>query len=185
MIVNGTILVAHPTNCSGPDFARSVVLITEVNPKGTVGFVLNKQHSITQLEVFRQNGIDPIIERDLPVYRGGPVNTHALCTIHSDEWYSSNTAQIVPGCAISSDPIMLQKMGMGNTPKHCRWLAGMSGWAPGQLEAEVAGMGPFAKKQQWMTLPYNKKLIFDYAGEAQYRKCIDSVAKLHTENYMV
>lgn len=184
MIESGTILVAHPTNVSGADFLRSVVLITEVNPKGTVGFVLNKQHSITQLEVFRQNGIDPIIERDLPVFRGGPVNTHALCTIHSDEWYSSNTAQVAPGCAISSDPIMLQKMGMGNVPKHYRWFAGMAGWAPGQLEAEIAGMGPFAKKQQWMTLPFNRKLVFDYAGEAQYRKCIDTVAKIQTEGYL-
>ena len=184
MIQSGTILVAHPTNTTGSDFSRSVVLVTEVNPKGIVGFVLNKQHSITQLEVFRQNGIDPIIDRDSPVFRGGPVNTHALCVIHSDEWYAANTAQITKGTAISSDPIMLQKMGMGNTPKYSRWFAGMSGWAPGQLESEISGSGPFADRQQWLVLPFNKKLVFDYAGEAQYRKCIDSIAKLHTETYL-
>jgi len=184
MVKSGTILVAHPINTTGVDFSRSVVLITEVNPKGTVGFVLNKQHSITQLEIYRQNGIDPLIERDSPVFRGGPINKHALCAIHSDEWYSSNTAQVAPGCAISSDPIMLQKMGMGNTPRLSRWCAGMSGWAPGQLEAEIAGRGPFSDKQQWLSLPFNSKLVFDYAGETQYRKCIDTIAQLHTEAYL-
>jgi len=183
MVTQGTLLVAHPTNVKGSGFEQSVVLITEVNPKGTIGFVINKQHSITQLEVFRQNGIDPILDQDRPVFRGGPVNTHALCVIHSDEWYSSNTAQITPGLAISSDPIMLEKMGMGNNPRHYRWIVGMSGWAPGQLEAEIAGAGPFKDRAQWLPLPYNKRLIFNYTSEAQYRKCIDSIAKLQTEQY--
>ena len=72
----GKLLVAEPSILSDSSFNRSVVLLTEHNDNGSVGFIFNKPspYSISDLI--------PDIESPLKVYFGGPVSEDNLYFVH-------------------------------------------------------------------------------------------------------
>jgi putative AlgH/UPF0301 family transcriptional regulator len=120
------------------------------------------------------------------LYRGGPVNARALVLLHDNTWYSSNTMQIGEHLAISSDTVMLEKLSEGNTPAHSRLIAGLSGWAPGQLLAEIQGLAPYsAGRSQWLVAGTVGSLdtIFGTDGVAQWHAWIDVAARRCVEEY--
>lgn len=149
-------------------FSQSVVLITESHAKGTVGFILNKPSDINLKDIMISRGL-PWYDND-ELFRGGPVNPSALIMVHTSEWYSSNSMMVKQGIAISSDDFMIEKYSMGNRPEKYRFINGMSGWAPGQLEWEIK------KQKSWLTCRSTKELVFDYEGKNQWHKCLEACA---------
>lgn len=173
MIQPGQLLVAHPEHKQG-FFARSVVLITENHAHGTVGLAINHQSEMIFADVMTSKGIHWPFEDKL--YRGGPVNPTALVCVHTSEWYSSNTLQVSGDFAISSDHLMTEKMSMGNTPSQYRFVSGISGWAPGQLEHEM-------RRGSWLTCWATPELVFGFTGDQQWRKSIDCCAREAVQSY--
>lgn len=169
----GMMLVSHPSQHTEP-FRESVVIISEHHQGGTVGFITNKNTHVQFQKVMQERGQTWPFPDEL--YMGGPVNTTALITLHSPEWYSSNTFQINQDFAISSDSLMTEKIGMGNTPLHYRFITGMSGWSPGQLEREI-------KQKRWLTVTARPDLIFETSGQTQWRKAIDICATQATAQF--
>jgi putative transcriptional regulator len=167
----GTLLVAHPSQRVAP-WHRSVILITEHTHMNTVGLILNhaSEHTLSQVMASRQLEC----ERDGMVYTGGPVNTSALVLVHTDTWYSSNTMQVAPGMAISSDNLMLEKLAMGDYPRWWRFCVGVSGWAPGQLAAEIAGT--HTGSPGWLTTPATTELVWRWDGEKQWHQAVNACA---------
>lgn len=135
MIKPGTLLIAHPKFTQGI-FGRSVVLITEHHSQGSVGFIINKPTQFKVKNIIEHICLNEVAEQ--PVYSGGPVSPRAVCLLHSDEWYSSNTMQITPGIAITSDRFMIDKFNTGNTPHNYIIAVGMASWHPGQLDNELS-----------------------------------------------
>src|SRR5690554_4492983 len=72
-------------------FGRSVILITEYNTEGTVGFILNKpvNYSVSDLV--------PDIEFLFPLYKGGPVEQDNLYFIHSKPEVIPDSTEISDG----------------------------------------------------------------------------------------
>ncbi len=104
----GKLLVAKP-RATDPTFDRAVVLLLRRNERGTLGVILNRP---TQPE-----GSRPPHEGDR---FGGPVSGHRLAL-----WRDGGLrwASVQEGLQIPSDALT---------------FTGVAGWAPGQLEAEVA-----------------------------------------------
>lgn len=75
-IHTGTILISSPS-LEDAHFEQSVILITEHNEKGAMGFVVNQLFSrpLNQLKEFKQ-GIA------FPIYDGGPMDREHLFFIH-------------------------------------------------------------------------------------------------------
>ena len=167
----GTLLAAHP-DLSDEYFANSVVLLTENHTRGTIGIVINTPHMHTLRQVLEA--------RSWPtgdaLYQGGPVNQSALLLLHSSEWYSANTMTVTPTLSISSDTHMLDKTQEGNTPRQFRFIAGMSGWAPGQLASEIA-------QGRWLTTPATDDLIWSDDGKQQWTRTIERCAELAVQMY--
>lgn len=179
--LQGKLLVAHPRLTSSP-FNRSVVLITEDHQNGSVGLILNKATDFSLRQVMEQKGYDCLMDR--MVYLGGPVNSSALVMIHSDTWYSSNTMVVKPGVAISSDNLMIEKVAMGDYPGRWRFVCGISGWAKGQLHAEIAGTGPYSLKgPSWLTVDADEDIIFKYDGEKQWHKAVELCSQTMMNQY--
>jgi putative transcriptional regulator len=164
MIQPGVILAAHP-DLTHDFFSQSVILITEHHKFSTVGVCINKTHSLTVSEAA---GIDEWPWEDI-LYQGGPVNRSALIMLHTHEWYSSNTMAVTDKISISSDVLMLEKAASGNAPQQWRFVCGMCGWHPGQLQKEV-------DQNQWLIITDTDKLIWNLSDGDQWHRAIERYA---------
>ena len=170
----GRLLVAHPKLSNG-FFSRSVVLITESSPAGHRGLVINKTiPEMTLRDIADQHGMHLATDRTL--YAGGPLHKHALVIVHTNEWYSSNTMQVGAHLAVSSDHLMMEKIGMGNTPEALRCIAGWSQWSQGQLEQEIA-------QDNWMTIPGDPHIVFGTNGEKQWELAVAVCSQITIDSY--
>ena len=93
--------------------------------------------------------------------------------LHSNEWQSQHTYQAGHTYAVSSDMFMFEKLGSGNLPLYYRIFAGITAWQPGQLHAEVNGMGPYTDKLAWLLADPNDDIIFGTQGQTQYVSALE------------
>jgi putative transcriptional regulator len=130
----GSILISEPF-LSDNYFKRSIVLITEHTPEGSVGFVLNKQ---VDLKV--QDVIQDFPDIDAGISIGGPVNTNTIHYIHT-------LGEIIPDSVkITKDiywggnfDVLKELVALGKIKKYdVRFFLGYAGWASKQLEDELS-----------------------------------------------
>lgn len=129
----GRILISEPFLMDNY-FKRSIVLITEHNDEGTVGFVLNKPINMKVNEIMTD--FPPV---NSIVSLGGPVQTNTLHYIHT-------LGDIIPGSMKVIDNIywggefdvikrLLETGSLNN--ENIRFFLGYSGWQSNQLEDEL------------------------------------------------
>lgn len=129
--LRGKLLVASPA-LADPNFARTVVLITEHTGDGAMGVVLNRPSETDVDEVAPELGV---VTDGEPVFIGGPVQPQALVVLAEfDEpeaaaWLVAEDVGFV-GADTDSDRL-------GQVVRRGRVYAGYSGWGSGQLEAEL------------------------------------------------
>lgn len=174
MSYKGKLLVAHP-NLNEGVFARSVIFVYQDDGNGTVGLILNKPTQWRVSQLLREKGM--LYEGSEHVYKGGPVNEHAVIMLHEDQWYSSNTLQVSKGLAVTSDIPMMEKLAMGNAPACWRLFAGVAGWAPGQLQLELKS------RVGWLTCDANDSIVFDKDGERQWNKAVQMCSQQMIDHY--
>jgi putative transcriptional regulator len=130
--LRGRLLIASPALVD-PNFARTVVLITEHGDEGAMGVVLNRPSETDVAEVAPE--LTTFADGE-PVFVGGPVQPQALVVLaeFSDpEIAAWIVAADVGFVAADTDPDMLEQ-----SVRRGRVYAGYSGWSAGQLEAELA-----------------------------------------------
>ncbi len=137
----GSLLVAEPF-LGDPNFERSVILLTEHNENGSVGFVVNKQ-----LDLQLDDIVIGFPSLDTPVFHGGPVQQDSLFFIH-------NKGSLIPGSEHIKEDLYwggdleplkeLIKLNLVTT-ENIRFYLGYSGWGAGQLDAEL-------DQRSWMIL---------------------------------
>lgn len=129
----GRLLVALPA-LDDPNFARSVVLVLEHDEEGALGLVLNRPTTTPIDEVL--HGWSSLAAEPANLYGGGPVEPQAVVGL------AVARGRATPGVGITDrirtvdptdDPALL-----AGEVERARIFAGYSGWAPGQLEAELA-----------------------------------------------
>ncbi|MGB5981163.1 MAG: YqgE/AlgH family protein [Nonlabens sp.] len=131
----GKLLVSEPNILGDDSFSRSVVLVTEYNEDGVVGFILNKRLNYTLDQLI------PEIDAELDVYQGGPVDRDNLYFLH-------NIPHLIPDSHLIDDDIYwggdfmvvsaLIKAGQ-ITGEEIRFFLGYSGWEIDQLANELDG----------------------------------------------
>ncbi len=129
--LRGRLLIASPALVD-PNFARSVVLITEHGDEGAMGVVLNRPSETDVDEVVPELG--RMINSE-PVFIGGPVEPQALVVLAEFEDPEAAAWVVVADVgfvAADTDQERLEQM-----IRRGRVYAGYSGWGPGQLEAEL------------------------------------------------
>lgn len=129
----GSLLVAEPF-LGDSNFDRTVILLTEHNENGSVGFVLNKPIELTLDEL-----VIGFPSFDTVVYHGGPVQEDSLFFVH-------NKGDLIPGGELIKDNLYwggdleplkeMIKLGLIG-PENIRFFLGYSGWGNGQLKMEI------------------------------------------------
>ncbi len=146
--VPGVVLLAEPFMESA-EFRRSVVLLTEHNEKGTMGFILNRKLTIKPTQA-----IDDFPEFEDSLFYGGPVSTELLFYIHTLGHLLEGSIEIMDGIYMGGDFETLKellKLGKVKS-KQIRFFAGYAGWTAGQLKSEL-------KQHSWIVASASKNLV--------------------------
>jgi len=170
----GTLLVAHP-DLTDHFFRKSVVLITEANIGGYVGLCLNRSSGLDMPSVLEKHGVSWPLGDEL--YVGGPIQEQALFMLHTTEFASSNTLAFANYAAVSSDELMIEKMQMGDVPVNYKFISGMAGWNPSQLEKEII------KEKSWLTCEANEDIVYCNSSR-HWEKAIDLCAASMIDQYI-
>lgn len=141
MIQIGQLLIAEPHLSIDRDFGKSVILITEVNTQGVVGFIMNKPLTIRLNDVVSQT------KNNLHVFNGGPVEFEHLHFIHQiPEKIKGGirlTNELYWGGSFEQAMELLKEGEL--EPQNIRFFMGYSGWTYKQLLDEIA-------EQSWIVV---------------------------------
>ena len=150
------LLVAHPA-MTDLRFAETVVLVMFPPDAGPEGVVLNKP-SVVELRSVWPDRPDRQGRTDI-VHHGGPVEPDGLLFVFRMTPTPQRALWVTEDIYFSGDGDLLNKLLEEKGPvAHQRFFAGYAGWAPGQLESEIAWGG-------WYVLPVDPEVIFDMPVE--------------------
>jgi putative transcriptional regulator len=128
------LLVASP-KLTDPNFTRTVVYLLDHGDNGTLGFVLNRPLEVPLRELWGE--VPPQLADLRIAAEGGPVDRHKGLLLHrcSD---LSGAQPLAEGFAIGGDlQALAERFANGIDERGPRLFLGHSGWAPGQLIAEL------------------------------------------------
>ena len=166
----GQLLVADPS-MSDPYFERTVILIVQHSPSGSVGIVINKpigETSIASLfEALNQKGGDVAVR----VFSGGPVHPEAGFVVHSPDYRRPETVAVNDRLSMTSSLDILRDIAAKKGPAKILVAFGYTGWGPDQLEREI-------EIQAWGVAEADPQLIFDEDRD----KVWDQAWKHRTQN---
>jgi putative transcriptional regulator len=171
----GKFLIARPTAELGC-FKQSVVFIYEDSNNGVAGVTITVPSPKKLNDVVSVLGVDTS-PGDHVIYNGGPVATHTLMMIHSDDFSSTNTLHTGSGIDVSSDTLMVEKLLMGNEPLQYRLVSGYCAWKAGQLEREI-------ELGCWLLAELNTSIVFGKAGINQWNAAVDSAGSAMIDKYL-
>ncbi len=157
----GRLLLSEPY-LADPNFERTVILLTEHNEEGSVGFILNKPSESNVSEV-----MEDLKGLEAQIFIGGPVQQDTLHFIHR--------------CANLEDAIELengiywggnfeQLVSMVETGKFLvsdiKFFLGYSGWSPDQLQEEL-------KLNSWIVSDrVSHELIFETLPDQMWKRAM-------------
>lgn len=119
------------------DFADSVVLVMNNLGPAPVGVIVNKPTPIPVSRLFPD--LKRLAQAHDKLYYGGPVEFGSVWFLFRATAPTEHAIQASDGIYISADrDLLLQLLGRDKPMDGLRIFVGHSGWAPGQLEEEIA-----------------------------------------------
>jgi putative transcriptional regulator len=165
-------LVASPS-LSDPNFAGSLVLMAEHHPEGALGFVVNRAGPITVADVL--DGLDGGLRSaaeargraDAPVLVGGPVQPERLWILFQPgpQAPEEGAVTVGAGVALGGSRELLEALVRAESPGPFTLLLGYAGWAPLQLEHEVAAGA-------WVPMELHRDLVFEVPLEQRWESAV-------------
>jgi putative transcriptional regulator len=151
----GQLLVAAP-GVGDPRFERTVILIVEQGPDGTLGIVVNKPIGEQPLaSVFKALGQkDGDATGSVRVFSGGPVQPEVGFVVHSPDYRRPETVAITDRLSMTSSTAILRDIGDRRGPAKVLVAFGYAGWGPDQLEHEI-------EQRAWGIAEADPTLVFD------------------------
>lgn len=132
----GEFLYAVP-ELPDPNFYHTVILIITYNDDGAMGLVINRPTSFHMAEVIPDLGVDR--DKSPVLYFGGPVQRDRIFLMLQSESPPENSLEVMSHLFLSmSRDVLDEKVRDKNASRTLRVYSGYTGWAPGQLEHELA-----------------------------------------------
>jgi putative transcriptional regulator len=130
---SGSLLLSEPFMLD-PNFKRSVILLTEYNDEGTIGYILNHKSDFQLKDI-----IPELADASFPIYIGGPVGNYTLHFIHSCYDRMNSGIEIGEGVFWGGNFETLKLLVENNqiTDDEIKFFVGYSGWGEGQLQTEL------------------------------------------------
>lgn len=121
-----------------PVFNSTVILLVEYGANGSAGLIINRPSPVMKLKDSRPDAGGA--RGDDPLFLGGPVEMSMLSALIRSIEPVNDCSPVFPGVCVSADAGLLdENIKAGTGPDRFRVYAGYAGWAPNQLEMELAG----------------------------------------------
>ncbi len=133
------------------NFSKTVVLLVDYNRDGAMGLVINRPTEVKLSRALPQ--LEALKQRPDIVYLGGPVAAGRVWMLVRSGRQPERSRRVFGDVHISSSLGLLRQI-IEAEGERFRVYAGHVGWAPGQLDREVASGG-------WHVLEANTETIFD------------------------
>lgn len=146
----GKLLISEPY-LNDYHFRRTIVLLSDHNETGSVGFILNRLVDLTTNDV-----IPGLMQHNFPLFFGGPVEPNTLHFIHKLGNLITGAQEIAKGIYWGGDIEMIDDLINKNIANQndFRFFSGYSGWSAGQLEEEI-------EQKTWWIGEANVEDLFD------------------------
>ena len=131
--LRGQLLIASPALLD-PNFHRTVVLIAEHDDEtGAMGVVLNRQTELLVAEAAPV--LADVVEEGAMVHEGGPVQPTAVVILAQFHDPANAMVPVFEDVGFVGGEADFDAL--GPEVSRARVFAGLAGWSPGQLEAEI------------------------------------------------
>ena len=159
----GMFLVAN-RSLRDPNFAETVVLLTDHSDKGAMGLIINRPTDVRLAEVLpKTEGLE---ERPDTIYIGGPVARRGMMLLIRTDEAPENARRVLDGLYLSASRTVLETMISEADSDSFRVYSGHSGWGPGQLEDEM-------EQGAWHIFPADTRTVFDPSLSELWQRLID------------
>jgi putative transcriptional regulator len=152
-------LIAMPA-MADPHFAKSLTFVCEHNDQGALGIVVNRPIDMNLHSLLEQVSLAPDTDasKSVAVHFGGPVQIDRGFVLHTPlgDWQS--TLKISPDLGLTTSKDILEAVARGQGPRQILVTLGYAGWAPGQLEHELA-------QNAWLTVHAKPEVMFDLPAD--------------------
>lgn len=160
----GKILVAEPF-LGDPSFERTLILLTEHNEDGTVGFVLNRPLNLKVHSLFEN-----FPQFNAKVYYGGPVQKESLYFIHSKGELIPDSIELGHNIYWSGRLDIVKdliELGLINTSE-IKFFLGYSGWGAKQLESEL-------NENTWLVLKQDNINVLEDSDSIAWKSILNDL----------
>ena len=152
-----TLLLVARAALPDANFKDSVVLVMNNIGPAPIGVIINRPTRIPVSRLFPD--LDRLAPLDDKVYFGGPVEIASVSFLFRADAPPERATQVLDGVYVSTNLELLRKLlGRDKPMEGLRIFIGYSGWAPAQLEAEIA-------RGDWTLAPAETDAIFDRKSE--------------------
>ena len=171
------ILLLSMPQMADPNFARTVVLLCQYTNRGAFGLVVNRQMEEPAWTLVKTE--PPVkVDPEARLWIGGPVEPQHTWVLTADSMGPEDErTEIFPGVVLSASHELTLQILRDPPTNRARVVAGYAGWAPGQLDHEIAASA-------WLTMDVDPGLIFtvppDLMWETALRRLGTDPAKLQT-----
>ena len=157
--LKGQFLIATET-MRDPRFERAVILMVRHDSDGAMGIVINRPLGEKPLgDLLAAFGDkDTAATGNVPIFLGGPVQLEVSFVIHGTDYRRSETLEVDSRFAATPSREVLRDIARNSGPMKSLIAFGYAGWAPGQLERELA-------RNVWYVAPADPGLVFDDARD--------------------
>jgi putative transcriptional regulator len=163
----GQLLVATP-ELDDPNFSHAIVYMVQHDDGGAIGVVINRVLVRRPLgKLLERLGIveGSDSEAEIRIHYGGPVQLGRGVMLHSPDYRRDAPLVVDDLAAFSFSLDALRDIAQGRGPRHSLFALGYAGWAPDQLENEIA-------RGSWFTIPPDEALLFDDAVETKWQRAL-------------
>jgi putative transcriptional regulator len=171
----GCILISDPFL---PDqyFSRTIVLMAEHGPNGSLGIILNRPSEFKLSEINTRQTPEIFKDMDLPLFVGGPVHLDRLYFLCKDSELLKEDSKIIDGIYWGGDLETAKELLQSGKIKtdEIRFFIGYSSWEPGQLQREI-------NEKSWLISQANAKFLMNNQPEILWSKVVKNLEEKYFE----
>jgi len=160
-------LVARP-GMPDPNFRESVVLVVQSERAEATGVIINRPTNRSLAELLPSERFEAFTD---PIFFGGPVAPRGLFALFQSAKYSGPAVPMLPGIYLAVLPDSVDAL-VSKPPEKMRFFSGYSGWAPGQLQAEI-------ERGDWLVVDADAKTVFQKDTSRLWQDMVQRARAVH------
>ncbi len=151
------------------NFRRSVVLMLEHEVgQGAVGLIVNRRSDLSMAQLCQNLDLAWRGDHEACADWGGPVGENqGWVLLDDDAARGLEVVTLAPGLHWTRSQDALRRVA-GAPALRARVFLGYAGWAPGQLEREIA-------EGSWLVVPVTARLLFEESHERLWEQALRSL----------